>query len=632
VFDPDWYSFTVNEEAPIGTLVGSVSATDPQAQALTFGLDDPLGGNVPFATDSGGNITVSGPLDYETQNSYSLRATVTDPDGNQDVATVLIAIGTVQLEEVGAIAWEGGTLDFFIRATPITGTISSVEIDLDRDGNFDVSSTEYDPVYGGFAILDVDLLYLLGSPVDDGVYPADMRITTDDGSATNFVIDVAVGNLPPDAEITDPYNVDEGQPFVLSVATSDPGPDTVTSIVVDWGDGTQDSISGSSANVSHTYGSSAIYEINITVTDEDGTWTTTTHALVGIVDPPPPPPDSPYVASAYATDLGDGTMQLDLTQVVPFEGNVETIFWDLDGDGVFDDAFGATVLLTAEPGDAYFADVQITDSGGYVGEGAFTFFVAGGVEVQATKNNYRKLFVDATPVMKDLDPKEWPVHHWYEQKPGLTERLRKKLGINVHAKENLVALPKDIHYEITKRQGDWWRKTAKEKFRGNIWRAYREVDLNEFKTWANQMNAEYADYMITAGHDASRTGRPVQIMKNLRKIGGVEGFRLTSARRIKKLGLAPPGGIGLLDVGENLKFGINIYNHPPAAVAALNRFISSYEAAVDEAMGPAGRVKYNTGAHLKDNFINYMKAMEVPEKVVTSVSGLMEYQLGKLSP
>ena len=96
-FGSESYEFTVAEDSSTGTAVGTVSATDADADdtvtySITAGNDDGK-----FAIDgSGGGITVAAALDYETTASYTL--TVQASDGKDDGAssvTVEISVGNV---------------------------------------------------------------------------------------------------------------------------------------------------------------------------------------------------------------------------------------------------------------------------------------------------------------------------------------------------------------------------------------------------------------------------------------------------------------------------------------------------------------------------------------------------------
>lgn len=71
--------FTVNENVPLNTVVGSVPATDAEGNAITYSIVSGNTGSV-FGINASGQIIVSNPsnLNYEALNSYSLVVRATD--------------------------------------------------------------------------------------------------------------------------------------------------------------------------------------------------------------------------------------------------------------------------------------------------------------------------------------------------------------------------------------------------------------------------------------------------------------------------------------------------------------------------------------------------------------------------
>ncbi len=133
VFDEESYSFRVSEAAGAGMPVGTVSAADPNDDALTYtitaGNDDDI-----FAIDEGtGAITVADSLDYETVTSYTLRVRAGDGSGN--AATVDVAIDVIDVN-VDYDLDDDGLIE-----VPSAARLNAIRWDLDGDG----SST--DPAY-----------------------------------------------------------------------------------------------------------------------------------------------------------------------------------------------------------------------------------------------------------------------------------------------------------------------------------------------------------------------------------------------------------------------------------------------------------------------------------------------------
>jgi len=69
--------FTVNEDAPVGTLVGVVEAGDPNGTALDYTFSAGNTNNA-FAIGASGQISVANTLDYETRPQYLLTVMVSD--------------------------------------------------------------------------------------------------------------------------------------------------------------------------------------------------------------------------------------------------------------------------------------------------------------------------------------------------------------------------------------------------------------------------------------------------------------------------------------------------------------------------------------------------------------------------
>ncbi|MBF0294938.1 MAG: cadherin domain-containing protein [Magnetococcales bacterium] len=92
-------TFTLKENSPNGTIVGTLSATDPDPAdkgALSFSLSGT--GSTAFAIDAAsGTITVSdvAQMNYEVNKSFALSVTVKDPKGTTGTATVTINLTDV---------------------------------------------------------------------------------------------------------------------------------------------------------------------------------------------------------------------------------------------------------------------------------------------------------------------------------------------------------------------------------------------------------------------------------------------------------------------------------------------------------------------------------------------------------
>ncbi|WP_160167120.1 Ig-like domain-containing protein, partial [Rhodopirellula baltica] len=87
-------SFGIAEDASIADPIGQVTATDVDGTIASYSITAGNTGSA-FAIDGSGNITVNGPLDFETASTYSLSVLATDDDGATDLATVTVNVGDV---------------------------------------------------------------------------------------------------------------------------------------------------------------------------------------------------------------------------------------------------------------------------------------------------------------------------------------------------------------------------------------------------------------------------------------------------------------------------------------------------------------------------------------------------------
>ena len=104
VFSPATYQAEVPENAPLGTVLATVTATDPNGDPLTYELYG-TNSDGPFSVDSqSGEVSLSGSLDRATTPSYTLQLRVSDPGGNSDTATLHVTVLEPQLPPAPAPA------------------------------------------------------------------------------------------------------------------------------------------------------------------------------------------------------------------------------------------------------------------------------------------------------------------------------------------------------------------------------------------------------------------------------------------------------------------------------------------------------------------------------------------------
>ncbi|MFC2096057.1 PKD domain-containing protein [Candidatus Bipolaricaulota bacterium] len=145
------------------------------------------------------------------------------------------------------------TVTFEASASDLGGEVISLyEWDLDGDGIFD-KATESDTLQHTFP--------------DDGVVLAQVRITDEHGRmASSEVLQLEIVNRPPTARFkVDLDAVSEGS-LIQFRNLSDDEDGTIASWLYSFGDGT----TSTEANPSHAYTTAGIFQVTLTVTDEDG--------------------------------------------------------------------------------------------------------------------------------------------------------------------------------------------------------------------------------------------------------------------------------------------------------------------------------------------------------------------------
>ena len=95
-FSTSTYAFSVAEDAATSTVVGAVSATDPDGNSVTYSITAGNGDGAFSIDESGGSIAVAVPLDYESVSSYTLTLEARDGEaGGATTATVHITVTNV---------------------------------------------------------------------------------------------------------------------------------------------------------------------------------------------------------------------------------------------------------------------------------------------------------------------------------------------------------------------------------------------------------------------------------------------------------------------------------------------------------------------------------------------------------
>ncbi|MEE9152242.1 MAG: PKD domain-containing protein, partial [Thermoplasmata archaeon] len=247
---------------------------------------------------------------YVDDGVYTVTLTVEDDDRGNTTSSTKITVNNVAptIEPFGqftvdesssldltAISSDPGSDDLiFTWEFELGPTISSIHYN-DGVGPEPI----YDPITneikspGGtypFSITDT-VIHTYG---DNGVYNVTLTVADDDGDSTSYITNITVNNVAPTITPFSPTTIlEEGIPLTLSTASSDLGSDdltftwefelgpTITNTYYNDGSNPDPYPSPGGTypffatdTVTHTYGDNGVYNVTLTVTDDDGGSTT----------------------------------------------------------------------------------------------------------------------------------------------------------------------------------------------------------------------------------------------------------------------------------------------------------------------------------------------------------------------
>jgi len=199
-------SEAVDENQPVGTVVGTLSATDPDPLDIIFAyqLVNPVGypDNASFQI-VGNELRTNAIFDYETKNSYQILIRVTGPHGltydeaftiainDVNEAPVLAAIGNKSVVNTGTLTFTASATDEDLPADTLTFSLTNAP-----------ATAEIDPATGVFSwtpTVDTDAgTYNATICVSDGELEdcETITITVTDGESPYVLSGVAYGVAP----------------------------------------------------------------------------------------------------------------------------------------------------------------------------------------------------------------------------------------------------------------------------------------------------------------------------------------------------------------------------------------------------------------------------------------------------
>ncbi len=307
-------TFEVSEGAAVSVELGTLQASDPDGDTLTWSLD--AAADIPFAVGAtSGAVTVAGPIDFEAVRSYEFTARAADAGGAS--ISFLVTVNVVDVDE--------GPEDADFAVTVLEG--GSVDID--------VSGRHRDPEGRALGVDDI----ISGGTRGTSEVVSDLRLryTHDGGESTTDTITYSVADPGGNAAIgviaitvvptndapivanqTISVNENLGQGGTgMFVAASDPDHSASDLAFVSTTTGTPFSVSSVGElmvdpGVTVDHEAQATYQLTVVVSDgERDTEATVTVQVVDLDDAPVP--QTSTVAVPENTPLGATTQQLSAT-------------------------------------------------------------------------------------------------------------------------------------------------------------------------------------------------------------------------------------------------------------------------------------------------------------------------------
>ena len=266
-------------------------------------------------------------------------------------------INGVATTDIGAYEWHSN-----INPTAIAGSdqivLSSTQVDFDAGASFDPdgSIVSYAWDFGDSATATGAQASHTYSAL--GTYTVTLTVTDDLGAVGTDTATIEVSdNLPPSAEAGADQFVDAGVSVMFDGASSVDPDGSIVNYEWDFGDGAP---TGSGLTVSHTYASTGVYTVTLTVTDNRGDTDQDTASVVvgnggGMNVAPMADVGGPYGGAPGAT------IDFDASGSVDSDGTIASWAWDF-GDGAT--ATGETAQHSYTTAGSYLVQVTVTDDDG----------------------------------------------------------------------------------------------------------------------------------------------------------------------------------------------------------------------------------------------------------------------------
>ncbi|TWU08136.1 LamG-like jellyroll fold domain-containing protein [Stieleria varia] len=148
----------------------------------------------------------------------------------------------------------------------IDGDTLTYRWDLNNDAIYDITTTSATttPTWSALTSYGIN---------DDGVYTIGLQVDDGNGGLVTSSTTVTVNNVAPTLTATGAAAVGGGVTYTLTLTDVDPGNDTISQWIVNWGDGTITTYAGDPSSVTHVYSNDLAglaLDVTVSATDEDG--------------------------------------------------------------------------------------------------------------------------------------------------------------------------------------------------------------------------------------------------------------------------------------------------------------------------------------------------------------------------
>jgi len=340
---------TVNNVAPaVNAGPDIASVLIGSTVSLNGGFTDPgiLDTHTIVWSFGDGTAAVTGTLtpthSYTSAGDYTVTLTVTDDDGGVGTDTLTVHVN------YPPVANPGG---------PYTGNEGS-PIAFNGSGSYDQDGTiaTYSWNFGDGTPLVTGTATPTHTYGDNGIYTVTLTVTDNNDAISTAATTAAIANVAPAVNAgPDMEDVPIGSTVSFNGSFTDPGTLDTHTIAWNFGDGTP-TVTGT-LTPSHAYTSGGDYTVTLTVTDDDG-GIGTDIAAINVNVPPVANPGGPYTGNEGSPITFNGSGSYDP------DGTIVSYEWDLDNDGEYDDASGATPSFTWDDDYSSTIGLRVTDDTG----------------------------------------------------------------------------------------------------------------------------------------------------------------------------------------------------------------------------------------------------------------------------